>query len=577
MIKRAIFVAFGLAVSLAATMAYRPQKKAANVLPVAATRDLDTLVPEGALLYIQAQNFSHLLKAWDSSPEKAEWLQSSSLSSFSQSRLFLRLQHFFQCFGEAAGMPADMDFLTAVAGDESALALYDIGKIQFVYITHLPSREFLHSDLWQLRNRLQSRFAGNVTYFLGSDERAKQVVTFAIAGDYLVLATREDLMVRTLQLLDKQPDRSLVQDSWYSSAVAAAPKIRGDLRMVLDLKKITVDPHFRTYWIQQNITEMQSYAAAVSDLYCQGNVYREERVLLRNNHAETAGSGKQSDAVAGLLRMVPSGVGFYQAQAANPEEALKAMEGIILPRPPEATDSGRQAPNVLLTSGEVGSESDLETRIDTPASKTKDLHTVPAALKKQFDQAGATAFLEVQSTQRNSDGALLTMPHLMVFAAARSWDASGMREAVQSALGGELSVSSLGLRWHEAGEAEKYFLLDGLHPLYLAVRDKLLYVSNQSDLLTAALHAPGDASQASGLTYIAGFNHARERENFYEVAWIMDRGGASDKPYATYAPAFFSRSIGGLSKILSRLESEKVLAREEGDKVYQTVTYTWSQ
>lgn len=576
MIKRAIFVAFGLALSLAATMAYRPQK-AANVPPVAATRDLDTLAPEGALLYIQAQNFSHLLKAWDSSPEKAEWLQSSSLSSFSQSRLFLRLQHFFQRFGEAAGMPADMDFLTAVAGDESALALYDIGKIQFVYITHLPSQEFLHSDLWQSRNKLQSRFAGNVTYFLGSDERAKQVVTFAIAGDYLVLATREDLMVRTLQLLDKQPDRSLVQDSWYSSAVAAAPKTRGDLRMVLDLKKITVDPHFRTYWIQQNITEMQSYTAAVSDLYCQGNVYREERVLLRNNHAEPAGSGKQSDAVAGLLRMVPSGVGFYQAQAANPEEALEAMEDIILPRPPEATDSGRQAPNVLLTSGEVGSESDLETRIDTPASKTKDSHTVPAALKKQFDQAGATAFLEVQSTQRNPDGALLTMPHLMVFAAARPWDASGMREAVQSALGGELSVSSLGLRWHEAGEAEKYFLLDGLHPLYLAVREKLLYVSNQADLLTAALHATGDASQASGLTYIAGFNHARERKNFYEVAWIMDRGGAPDKPYATYAPAFFSRNIGGLSKILARLESEKVLAREEGDKVYQTVTYTWSQ
>lgn len=576
MIKRAIFVAFGLAVSLAATMAYRPQK-AANVPPVAATRDLDTLAPEGALLYLQARDFSGLLKAWNDSPEKAEWLQSSSLSSFSQSRLFLRLQHFFQRFGEAAGMPADMDFLTAVAGDESALALYDIGKIQFVYITHLPSQEFLHSDLWQARNKLQSRFAGNVTYFLGSDERAKQVVTFAITGDYLVLATREDLMVRTLQLLDKQPDRSLVQDFWYSSAVAAAPKTRGDLRMVLDLKKITVDPHFRTYWIQQNITEMQSYAAAVSDLYCQGNVYREERVLLRNNHAEPAGSGKQSDAVAGLLRMVPSGVGFYQAQAANPEEALAAMEGIILPRPPEATDSGRQAPNVLLTSGEVGSESDLETRIDTPASKTKDSHTVPAALKKQFDQAGATAFLEVQSTQRNSDGALLTMPHLMVFAAARPWDASGVREAVQSALGGELSVSSLGLRWHEAGEAEKYFLLDGLHPLYLAVRDKLLYVSNQADLLTAALHAAGDASQANGLTYIAGFNHARERENFYEVAWIMDRGGAPDKPYATYAPAFFSRNIGGLSKILARLQSEKVLAREEGDKVYQTVTYTWSQ
>ncbi|HEY6252496.1 MAG TPA: hypothetical protein VI685_21280, partial [Candidatus Angelobacter sp.] len=379
-----------------------------------------------------------------------------------------------------------------------------------------------------------------------------------------------------LQLLDNQPERSLVQDSWYSAAVAAAPKTRGDVRMVLDMKKISVDPRFRTYWIQQNITEMQGYTAAVSDLYCEGNVYREERVLLRKNHADLAGGGNEFDAVAGLLRLVPNGAGFYQAQAAEPEVAVEAMQDMILPEPQEEGDSGRQAPQVLLTGGEVGSESDLETRIDLPANKAKDSNAVPAALKKQFDQAGAIALLETQSTEKNSDGALLNMPHLLVLAAARSWDTSGLQQAIQSALAGHLSAATLGLHWREAGVDEKYFELDGLHPLYMAVRDKLLYVSNQTELLKQALKAPGAANEASGLTYVAAFNHAQERENFYGLARIIDRGAAPDK-YSTYAPAFFSRNMGGLSHILARLESEKVEQREEDDKVHQTVTYTWSQ
>ena len=575
MIKRAFFVALGLAVSLAATIVYRPHQTAD--VPTASAGALDKLAPEGALLYIEARKFSSLLKAWNDSPEKAAWLESDSLSSFSQSRLFLRLKRFFERFGAAAGVPADTDFVTAVAGDESALALYDIGKIQFVYITHLPSHEFLNSALWQARNKLQSRVAGGVTYFLGNDDKAKQVVAFAVAGDYLVLATREDLMVSTLQLLDHQPGRSLAQASWYSAAVAAAPKTAGDMRMVLNLKEIAVDPHFRTYWIQQNITEIHGYTAAVSDLYCQGDVYREERVLVRKDRAELAERENLSGAVGDLLRMVPDGAGFYQVRAVDPELALEAMHDMVLPRPREGGDSGRQAPYILLTGGEVGSEADLETRIDVPATKAQDSHIVPAALKKQFDQSVPIALLEAQSTERNPDGSLLAMPRLVVLAAAKPWDASAVQQALQSMLAGELSASAMGLHWREAGEAEKYFELDGLHPLYLTARDKLLYVSNQAELLRQALQTTGAAGKASGLTYVAGFNHERERENFYELAGIMDRNAATNKPYSGYAPGFFSRQIGGLSRILARLKSEEVVEREEEDKVRQTVTYRWAR
>jgi len=55
------------------------------------------------------------------------------------------------------------------AGKESAIAIYDIGELQFLYVTHLPSGNFLQSTLWQSRNKFQSRHRRGVQFFTRSD------------------------------------------------------------------------------------------------------------------------------------------------------------------------------------------------------------------------------------------------------------------------------------------------------------------------------------------------------------------------------------------------------------------------
>jgi hypothetical protein len=568
-----ILAGFALVVSIAAatvvfSQMHQPEK------PSVAARPLDEVMPGDALLYIEARDFSALLKEWNDSPEKAFWLTSESRSVFSQSRLLLRLDRHFRRFGAVAGVPADTEFVTAAAGGESALALYDIGKIQFVYITHLRHPDFLNSALWQSRNKLQARAATGVTYFLGKDDDSEQVVAFAVAGDYLVLATREDLMVRTLQLLSRQPERSIRRDAWYSEAVAGAPQTRGDLHMVLNMRKLAFEPHFRTYWVQQNITEMQGYTAAVSDLYREANGYREERVLLRKPGA--AGTNHASGVVSNLLRLLPDDYGFYRTQITDSDEALDLLRHAILPKQHEAREREEQAPQGLLTKGEVGSQSDLETRIDIPANNATEAHAGSSLLKKQIDQAGPLATLEMQATQRATDGVLLTMPNLLVIASERPWDLNALQHAIRSQLMNELSVPGLGFQWHQEGQAEPYYELEGLHPLFVAVRGKLLYVSNRAELLTGALRSSARANQVEGVTYKAGFNHARERGGFYEISGTLDRASEPKKSNGTVSSHFFSGNMAGLSRTLGRLQTETVVERDQDDKVLQTVTYTWS-
>jgi hypothetical protein len=67
------------------------------------THPLDQMMPEGSLLYIEAKDFSGLLKDWNGSPERAAWLQSDDYRVFSNSRLYLRLGQASDQFAAVAG------------------------------------------------------------------------------------------------------------------------------------------------------------------------------------------------------------------------------------------------------------------------------------------------------------------------------------------------------------------------------------------------------------------------------------------------------------------------------------------
>src|SRR5712692_2532604 len=263
---------------------------------------LSRYVPAGSLLYLQARDFSALLADWNASPEKASWAKSKNYEVYSRSRLFLRLQGASQQFAAAAGLPPDMNFLTQVAGIQSALALYDIGKLEFLYITKLPSASSMQSALWQTRAKFETRSTAGVTFYVRRDPESEREVAFGVKGDYLILATREDLLAGALQLMAGSKDRTIEAEQWWSRSVAAGGPA-GDLRLVLNLEKIVPSPYFRSYWIQRNITEMKQYSAAVSDLFLSGREYREERVLLKKSAAAAATTGNAAAAVAELARL----------------------------------------------------------------------------------------------------------------------------------------------------------------------------------------------------------------------------------------------------------------------------------
>jgi len=544
----------------------------------AATSDapLSKYVPAGPLLYLEGNDFSSLLRDWNSSPQKQQWIQSSSYEVFSRSRLFLRLKGASDQFAAAAGLPPDMNFLSQVSGEHSVLALYDIGNLQFLYITYLPSAKSMQTTLWQTRAKFEPRNAGGVDFYLRRDPASQREVAFAVSGDYLLLATREDLMAGALQLMSGKPGRTVESEQWWAQATAAAGNA-GDLRLVLDMEKLVPNGYFRTYWVQQNITDLSQYSAAVSDLFRSSTQYREERVLIRKKEPEQAASAGGLAGAADLARLVPADAGLYAA-AANPsaDACFALLETKLLaphlgPAPPSQV-----APQVQLTSGEQGGGADLETRIDQAPAMRPVTTQSTSALKELLDQTPILASLQVQSSTRDKAGVFVRIHSAVALVAASDWSETNVRSALADFVRPGLTASSLGVGWQQKSG---YLELDGLWPLAVSVRGKYLLVSDDPALMETMLADFNRKSDHRPAEFLAGFNHQSERADFARFTGLVDRPSVT-VPAAQNTerqPQFFSENMASLSRTLAGVSAERIEVRSEGGKVLQTVTYEWSE
>jgi hypothetical protein len=489
----------------------------------------------------------------------------------------LRLEGAGKQFAAAAGLPPDMNFLTQVAGTQSALALYDIGKLEFLYITKLPSANSAQSTLWQTRAKFETRSAAGLPFYVRRDPESQREVAFAVNGEYLILATREDLLAGALQLISGSKDRTIEAEQWWSQSVAAA-RPPGDLRMVLNLEKIVPSPYFRSYWIQRNITDMKQYSAAVSDLFRSGKEYREERVLLKKSAA--AGDAATSDgaaAVADLLRLAPADAGVYEVRATpSAADCLDVLETKILSPHRGPAVAQQTAPDVQLSSGETGNSSDLETRIDQAPLKTSASSDASTPVKDILQKAQVRAILQVQGTERDKDGVFIRIHSGVAFLAASDWPETSVKSGLVDFLRPSLTASNLGLQWQAKSGYQE---LDGLWNFAVAVRGKYLLIADDSSLLKGMLANMNQKTVQKPAVLVAGFDHAREHENFARLTRLLDHAGANlggapaSKPY----PQFFSDNLASFSAVLAGVTSQTIVVRDASDKVLQTVTYEWSR
>jgi hypothetical protein len=536
------------------------------------------LMPQGALLFIEARDFSGMLREWSTSREKSAWLSGANHEVFSRSRLFERLKQAQDEFATAAGVPPDTAFLSQVAGRNSALAIYDIGKLELLYITRVPSADFTQSALWQKRSQFEPREVAGRKFYVRTDEASGRVVAFAAQDDVLVLGTREDLVAATVSLLGGQKLATLQDESWFVEALKAAPRDPSELRMVIHLAEVAMTPQFRTYWLPRNITEMRQYESSVSDLTRDPQQWREDRSLL----LKKVPNGTVDDsarAVADLVRLVPPDIGFYRASAVpSSKDTLAQVDELLMPRPAASPES-TQAPNVAVGDGTTGRESDLDIDISVAPPTTTQADAAAkvkpdAPLEQLLTNANVQAALQVHRSAVAADGVFVGLHSAIVLAAEQPWNDAAARDAMQRVLAPATTTASLGAAWKTMGSAAKPFVqLDGLSSITLATRGRYLIVANDPALLSEILARMDQKPNAQPAIYIASFDHQRERENYYKLTSLIDHTSTNQPDNSE--PRFFSQDVASLSRTLSGVKSQTVTRTRDGMIERQSVVYIW--
>jgi hypothetical protein len=573
---------------------------------------LANIFPTGALVYLEARDFSTLAGDWDRSDERAAWLKSANYEAFSRSALFLKLGQAQTDFATAAGVPPDYALLKSVAGTNSALAIYNIGALQFLYVTRLPSARAMNTALWKLRGNYQTRKAGGVDFYVKEDAATNRVAAFAYSGDLLMLATREDLMAGALALMASsrtgtapgaQPP-SLASEKWFADAVQAAPPGSNDLRLVYSLGRLEQVPQFRSHWVQRG-TSLREFSSGLADLERANGEVRERRVLLRANPAAAI---SDESATGRLLAAVPDDAGFYRARLvsssavsnsglsssaasgssyADAEQVEKSIEEKIFAAtaPPKLRNDF--APQVELEH-EQGSEQDLETRIDQPPLSDDRVARAFAPLRELLSVMAVQAILEIGSTNVDTDQVFVGSQSAVVLLANANWDADAIRGALSSAAGSLWSNGGLGAGWRARAASNGVWELDGLGRIAMAVDGRWLVIGtigsggNSTELVSAIL-ARRNRPAVAGSVYAAGWRHAREIPNFERMMRLIDfpqshagagdAGGTLGNPGTGREPMFYSENIASFGRVLGRVQSTAIAVHDLGGMLRETVDY----
>lgn len=516
-------------------------------------RPLAQLVPGGALVYLEAQDLSRLLSDWDSSSVKRDWLRSADYDQFQRSNLFLKLNIFYKAYSAAAGFLPDMTSLRSLAGDQSALALYDLRNVEFAYITRISESKAAQSRLWLARGSFETRQASGVTFYLKTSGDVE--LAFAATNGYLLVTSGEERMAGMLGLLAGSTTPAIASEIWYKNPTTAAGA-PGELRLVMNLESLVGNTYFRSYWIQRNASDVRRFVSGVADIHRTTSEIREQRIFLkRPGLLEELPPPDAMQAAATLAQMAPDDAGLYRVWAA-PQigDAAALVETHILNPRPAIENRPIDAPPEDQT-GVPAVEADLETRIDEPPLlEIGDSDS--AAFRTLIADNGAQAMLQVESSQPRAASPFIAMPCAIALMGHSPWNA----DRVKNSLGGNWTTETHGTHTlYRAGSlAKTAFVAEG----------PLLIVANDAGLLVSLLDHRGAATPLNAV-YTASFRHDRERANFARMMTGLD---FAQNP-GVQEPPFFSGNLASLSNALRPIAGFQIVEQTTSDRVEQRITY----
>ena len=274
--------------------------------------------PRDALIYVQIRDLPAVIKLWNESELRRKYLESENFSDFQSNHLALKLAARANEINEAIGIFPDLSFVSGLSETSAALAVYDVGKMEFVFVAPTSEEKILASALFQIQTGFEEiRLDDETVIYLKEIEvdraRQRQKILFTNFRGRLILATSEKHFRQTLDnIKGKTPKNRLSAEPLFGQL---AEKTKPNLATVwLNQQKLNDDWYFKHYWLMSATENIENLRAGMFDFEIQEKKLVEKRVFLT---AANKNLNKVSTAAANRLsRLIPENASFYKIQTA---------------------------------------------------------------------------------------------------------------------------------------------------------------------------------------------------------------------------------------------------------------------
>ncbi len=285
--------------------------------------------PRGALVYAQFGDLPALIKQWDQSRLKQQYLDSTNYKQFQHRHLALKLIERWEEFNSAIGFPLDTAAISGAADAGAAIAIYDIGRLDLVFMASMSEEKVAATKFFKSKERFEeTELPDGTTYYRHEVEadrgRQKQALVFAAAKGHFILATNEQLLLRAIANINGKSHKDRLSDDPAFKTLSAVVNPHF-VTVWVDQAKLNDDYYFKHYWLMQNVDQLKAVRAGMFDLELQDGQWIERRDFLTTGRESRKSFPIAAAEIARMQEQIPDDVPFLKVESLGGDPTLPAI------------------------------------------------------------------------------------------------------------------------------------------------------------------------------------------------------------------------------------------------------------
>jgi hypothetical protein len=592
--------------------------------------------PRGALVYAQFKDLPALLKQWEGSSLKQQYLDSANYSQFQHRHLALKLVERWTELNDGLGFQLDTASIGEATEAGAAIGIYDIGRLDLVFVAPLSEEKLALTKFFKSKPQFEeTELPDGTTYYRRDVEadrgRQKQVLAFATVKGRFALATSERLLLQTIANINSQTgkDRLSEDPAFKTLAGTLTPHF---VTVWVDQAKLNEDWYFKHYWLMSNPGTLKGIRACMFDLEFQNGKWIERRDFLTTQRNARLTTGISASEAQRLRAMIPDGIPFLKLQSLSRDPALAypmvrdTLLDRVAPKQEQAQNlwswQSYEDQGFYPTEGDEESSgsdykylnSDYDSAIDDPrdAHLTETQQPGPNPLSDQIGNQFLTGLAQAMGPARPLALAVATKPRtidgplfaefqrvaIVTLQAPANVKREALEMAIAKAVQGRLTVAgpSVDLKWVSHEEAygawrELEMPLLGWKLCY-AQQDRELILANSPELLAEVL-ATRDKKLTAELPAVASLDDLtiirfdQRKQAFDDILGRLDaeevkrrqqqaarqRSSESPSPSPQVAPQFFSGEIGSLLDVAANVSRIEIRRSSFSNRLHEEIDF----